>query len=152
MSQYCCSFPITVFIGQSQHSLQKTSIILDLDNSKAIYLFTYTKKKKRKSIHRTAEWFGFLNPLKLCANLIKARTCSYTNAHIQTAPVGDCLNQWHSEPYYMLTTHHSTQQTSRQISLLILSLSFSSAPSLSFCFLFHSVWDWGCGLRRRAVE
>lgn len=34
--------PISVFIGQSQHSLQKTSIILDLSDSKAIYLFTYT--------------------------------------------------------------------------------------------------------------
>lgn len=35
-------FPISVLIGQSQHPLQKTSIILDLSFSKAIYLFTYT--------------------------------------------------------------------------------------------------------------
>lgn len=55
--------PISVVIGQSQHSLQKTSIILDLGDSKAIYLFTYTypplkKKKKKKKRKKTTSFHG----------------------------------------------------------------------------------------------
>lgn len=141
----CVYWSISAFVAKDIYHIR----LKPFKSYLSVYIHLALKKRREKSIHGTAEWFGFLNPPKLCANLIKAHTCHYTNAHVQTAPVGDCLNRWHFEPYYTLTTRHGTQQTSRQISLLFLSL----PPLPPHChspssFIQFGVEDagWGGGL------
>lgn len=79
--------------------------------------------------------------------------CHYTNPHNPTLPEGDCLNQWHFEPYYMLTTQHGT--TNNKTNFSFLSLSFFCPLTviffpLSFCLgLRMRAGEEGCSKQRR---
>lgn len=87
----------------------------------SVYVHLARKKRKRTPCTEQQNDLVFLIPRNY-VQISSRRTRHGANAHVQTAPVGDCLNRWHFEPYYMLAAQRGTQQASRRISLLLPSL------------------------------